>query len=313
MRQVERFKRAIDYPRLFARGLNRVYHRRGGLRSDYSRGIHVFEEDWDTLLVLDACRYDMFERVNHLQGALSAKESRGSATTEWLRANIDGRDLSDTVYISANPQLERNREDWNVTFHEITNIWLDKGWDSETGTVLAETMNEAAIRGHERFPDKRIVVHYMQPHYPFVSSTIDQVDDHLSSIQGHNDTATGENVWNQKFTGTLDVADEKLWEVYSANLEYVLNHVEDLLSHISGKTVITSDHGNYVGERAFPIPIREYGHPRGLYDEPVIRVPWLEISNGLRRDVVAESSDDINVDVEEETVENRLKDLGYVE
>lgn len=87
----------------------------------------------------------MFEAVNHLDGTLSAKHPKGSATREWLRANVEGRNLSDTVYVTANPQLERHREEWDLTLHKTINVWLDDGWDEETGTVLAETMTKAAV------------------------------------------------------------------------------------------------------------------------------------------------------------------------
>ncbi|MFC7058377.1 hypothetical protein [Halovenus salina] len=225
---IERFGRAARNPRLFARGMNRLFYRRVGLRHENPEGIDVFDEDWDTLVVLDACRFDMFEQVNHLDGTVTARESKGSATAEWLQANVDGRALRDTVYVTSNPQLERNRDSWDVSFHHVDNVWFDHGWDKETGTVLAETMTEAAINAYEQFPNKRLVVHYMQPHYPFVPADTDFDKTHLDSIESGDDTATGENVWNMKFMGQIDMSRNELWDVYTANLEYVLEHVEDL-------------------------------------------------------------------------------------
>lgn len=308
-----RLKRALGNPRLFARGLNRAYHRRGGLQSENTNGVDVFSEDWDTLVVLDACRYDMFETVNKIDGNLSAKYSRGSSTTEWLRANVEGRDLSNTVYVTANPQLERHRENWDVTFYETINVWLEEGWDEETGTVLADTMTEAAVEAFKRFPHKRLVIHYMQPHYPFVSADTAFDKEHLDAINGDGVSPARENVWNQMFKNDLSIAYEELWSMYVENLEYVLEPVKDLLDVIPGKTVITSDHGNYVGERAWPIPIQEYGHPRGLYDDVVIRVPWLEYESGNRREIKEETIEESTIDVDSETVANRLRHLGYTE
>ena len=313
MNTKERVIRAFKYPQLFLRGLNRAYHRRGGLRTENTTGIDVFDEDWDTLVVLDACRYDMFEEVNHIGGELTAKESKASSTPEWLRANVDGRDLRDTIYVTANPQLERNRENWDVDFYEVINVWLDEGWDEETGTVLADTMTEAAITAHEQFPQKRLVAHYMQPHYPFVPSDEEFDKDHLASIKSGEDDAAGENVWAQKFTGELDQTQSELWSMYNANLEYVLKHVEKLPAEVPGKTVITSDHGNYVGERASPIPIREYGHPRGMYDDVVVTVPWLEYENGERREVTSTDTETSAADLDSDVVTDRLRDLGYRE
>lgn len=255
----------------------------------------------------------MFEDANTLNGELSSRTSKGSATTEWLRANFDGRDLTDTVYLTANPQLKQNIRNWEINLHKVINVWLDEGWDDETGTVLAETMTDAAIKTHERFPNKRIVVHYMQPHYPFVPS--DTVFDkaHLSSIETGEDHATGKNAWGQKFTGDLFASRHELWTMYIKNLEYALRYVEELLTKLTGKTVVTSDHGNYVGERATPIPIREYGHPRGLYDEPLVRVPWLVQVRGERRKITCEAGIPTNDSVESDIVSERLRGLGYRE
>lgn len=43
--------------------------------------------------------------------------------------------------------------------------------------------------------------------------------------------------------------------MYTANLEYVLEHVEELLAGVSGEIIVTANHGKY--ERTSPIPIRE--------------------------------------------------------
>lgn len=309
----DRLSRAIQNPRLFARGLNRFFHRRGGTRAENPDGIAVFNEDWDTLVVLDACRYDMFESINPLRGDLSSRISKGSSTPEWLQANFVGRDLRDTVYVTANPQLERNRENWDVMLHETINVWLEDGWDKATGTVRAETMTNAALDAAERFPNKRLVVHYMQPHYPFVPSETEFDKAHLQSISGDGSNPAGENVWNQKFMGDLNISRNELWSIYVENLEYVLEHVAELLEDLSGRTVITSDHGNYVGERSSPIPIQEYGHPRGLYDEPVVRVPWLVNESGNRRITNSGNGkpESETRSIEETIVEDRLQDLGY--
>jgi hypothetical protein len=93
----------------------------------------------------------------------------------------------------------------------------------------------------------------------------------------------------------------------------VLYHVTDFLEELSGKTVITSDHGNYVGEKASPIPIREYGHPRGLYDEPVVKVLWLVQQSGTRREITAGDSEDRLDNQDQDVVADRLRELGYRE
>ncbi|MDX1522566.1 MAG: hypothetical protein R3264_13140, partial [Anaerolineae bacterium] len=68
-----------------------------------SQGIRVLDEEWDYLIILDACRYDHFVQMNTLEGQLEKKISRASNTNEWLRKNFTGY-YDDIVYVSGNPR-----------------------------------------------------------------------------------------------------------------------------------------------------------------------------------------------------------------
>jgi hypothetical protein len=289
MTTFDRLSRAVANPRLFARGFNRLFHRRAGLRSENTDGVSVFDEDWDTLVVLDACRYDMFESTSRLDGSLSSRLSRGSSTVEWLEANFDGRDLSDTVYVTANPQLEENRDRWDIRLHETINVWLDDGWDDETGTVRAETLTEAALEAADQFPHKRLVVHYMQPHSPYIAE------------DAPSEVAHDGNVKARLRNG--EVSHDLVWQGYLANLRHVLADVALLLENIDADTVaITSDHGEGLGE------LGSYGHTFG-WPLPVVRkVPWVTATARDEKTYTPElwTKDKTPVDIEE-----RLENLGY--
>ncbi|MCF2206134.1 hypothetical protein KI372_01670 [Halobacterium salinarum] len=64
----------------------------------------------------------MFEDEVDMDGELSSRVSKALATTEWLSANFEGADLRDAAYVIANPQLERNRENWDISLHETINV-----------------------------------------------------------------------------------------------------------------------------------------------------------------------------------------------
>lgn len=316
-----RLSRAIASPMLFARHANRLYHRRLGRRTHNARGTDPFEEDWDTLVLLDACRYDVFERRSELPGSLERRRSVASTTVEFLRATVDGRDLRDTVYVTANPQLYQHRDSIVAQFAAVIDVWRDEGWDEDARTVLPETMTERALEAAAAHPRKRLVVHYMQPHYPFVGA-----DTTFDEGQLTDPASDGENVWGQVLTGSLDVDAETIWELYEANLDRALPHVETLLDELEGKTVVTADHGNMVGERASPIPVREWGHPRGIYTPQLVEVPWLEVERGERREIQSadakqrgdanqggDATDDDSGEEAPAVVTDRLRDLGYAE
>lgn len=157
MYSLKRIRRAIDNPTRIGFEVNRLYHRRGYLRSYNPSGVDVFEEDWDSLIVLDTCRYDLFARRSTLPGTLEKRRSRGSGTVEFLHGNVADRDLRDTVYVTANPQLYRYRDELNAQFHEVIYVWMEDGWDEEYGTVLPETMTEYAREAAKRYPNKRLL------------------------------------------------------------------------------------------------------------------------------------------------------------
>lgn len=307
MSTLRRLRRAIDSPNLFLRHLNRLYHRRLNQRPYNTQGTSIIDEDWDNLLILDACRYDMFDNTHDLPGTLEHRNSRESATTDFLLANFADEEVHDTVYVTANPQLYRNRDRIQADFHAVINVWMEEGWDEAEQTVLPETVTEYATQAAETYPNKRLLIHYIQPHYPFIGAE-------TTFDKGHLDEGdvTNENVWGQLMTGELDVDREKIWELYSDNLDRALPHVDELMEALDGKTVVTADHGNMIGERSSPLPVTEWGHPRGIYTEELVKVPWLIYENGSRREIVAESPERESTDIDDEVVTDRLKDLGYV-
>jgi hypothetical protein len=157
---------------------------RGRLEREYAalkrrEGIDVPAADWDNLLVLDACRWDTFLSANTVDGELSRVRSRGSATSEWLRENFYGRECHDIVYVTANPMHRAG--DWVApadtdsgddmvvlegVFHDVVELWHEP--DEQLRTTRPETVAEAALDMFERYPNKRLLVHFMQPHYPFI-------------------------------------------------------------------------------------------------------------------------------------------------
>jgi hypothetical protein len=302
MYSLSQLRRGLESPKLVLQEANRLYHRRLTQTAYNAEGYDLFEADWDNLLILDACRYDMFRSVNDLPGRLESRQSRGSATSEFLRANFDGRVQRETVYVTASPMLRRNEDRINVELQEEVDVWRQNGWDERYKTVLPETMVEYALQAADRFPSKRLLVHFMQPHFPFLGPT----------GREHFDGDRLDFRWRDVMTGDLDVDVDLLWQASVENLERVLPHVETLLRSLDGKTVVTSDHGQAFGERSRPIPYHEYGHPPGLYTDELVTVPWHVYVNGDRRRIVGGETS-AHTSVDDGLVKERLRDLGYHE
>jgi hypothetical protein len=265
-------------------------------------------EDWDTLLLLDACRYDVFADHNTLAGTLESRISRGSSTREFLVGNLKHRECHDVVYVTASPMLYRNRSYINVSFHAEIDVWSQDGWDPQHQTVLPETMTERTRQVLNQFPNKRLFVHFIQPHYPFIT-TDEQPFDSKMAFQDPKKS----DCWDQMMKCELETTPEEIWDAYKSNLKRVLSSIRDLPEALGGKTVVTSDHGNMIGERAEPVPVKEWGHPHGIWTRELVKVPWFVTEHGERRDVTAEHPQKNDTNVTEEVVSSRLNDLGYID
>lgn len=303
-------------------GLDRTWWRRRFLTHVVSRyydltgqnGTPITEKEWDNLLILDACRYDLFETAfdeGGLPGTLQKRRSVGSATPEFLQRTFGDETYHDTVYVTANPYVRLLLDD--ETFHAVVDVWEDD-WDGTHNTVLPDVMAERALSTAERYPEKRLIIHFVQPHYPFVGD-VRIGDPGDFTIREHalgNDDAVAESLTPFERLEVGELEYETVWDAYRSNIELALPAVRRLLERLDGKTVITSDHGNAFGERATPFPIRVYGHPQGIKIPALTEVPWLEYDNGPRRSITTEppTEDDRSVD---SNTEERLRMLGYTE
>lgn len=284
--------------------VNRTKYRLAG---DETR---LMDEDWDALILLDGCRYDQFERLNALPGELESRVSLGSTTKEFLRENFVGERHWDTVYVTASPMYRTVEMDG--AFHDVVDVWRTD-WDEDLQTVPPDAMAAAAIEARERFPEKRLLVHFMQPHYPFIGETGRAIP-HSGYERTRRLVETGSGSWDNPRIWSLvwsgEVDEDTARRAYDENLELAFPHVERLLDAFDGRTVVTSDHGNLLGERVAPLDGPRYGHAHGLYVDVLRKVPWLVVEGEerirTRSEVPAEGTTRPSAAVAE-----RLADLGY--
>lgn len=264
------WRNRVFVPYLFGTA-TRLYPRYPG----YTDAVSVMDEDWDTLIVLDACRADAFQNVADLDrfDDYETRISLGSHSSEWTRRNFAGGSFGDTVYVSANPHTSLEAGD---AFHRVIELW-ESGTDEDEGAVLPEYVVKAAKDAHMEFQDKRLIVHFMQPHGPFVGS----------DLEGPYET------------------DEAYWQAYQENLDHVLDYALDLADAIPGRTVFTADHGQIrVGGLQERLGIG--GHKPRLRLPGLVHIPWA-VLEGPARTV---QSDEIN-EASGKAIEDRLKQLGY--
>lgn len=216
---------------------------------------------WDYLIVLDGCRYDTFKEVIDIPGTLIPVWSPEARTKPWMDEifSTQYQPWDDVIVVSGSQYSAIHTK----KFKKHRNCFL-KDWDEEEGTISGKNVTQAALRELVGFPNDKMIIWYMQPHVPFIGerrigyTEIGIGKKALLTIEGM--------VRHPNFTR------DYVYEAYKDNLKYVLFHVKELLRHLHGSVIITSDHGNGFGENNY------YGHENAKIVTKFLReVPWFEV------------------------------------
>lgn len=302
----EQVRRALNNPLLFPYEIKRQFWIQTSRLSRvvFDRNDPPLPDcDWDNLLLLDACRYDLFKECSTLPGELQTRYSVASNTAEYVTKTFKDNEYPEIVCVTSTPKYYKpNVED---SFHDIIHVW-DEHWDDDHRTVLPDVMNDAVQDAVKSYPNKRILAHYIPPHVPFIGQKGQEIPHEVvfcgDVIRMDTDA---QDIWDSLEDGTLD--HDTVWNAYRENLEIALDAVNEILPELPGKTAVTSDHGNAFGE------LGVYGHPPYRHIKPLIQVPWLEYENGPRKEIQAGDIQNNVGDFETDLVNDRLSDLGYVE
>ena len=266
------------------------------------RGERIYDRDWDVLIVLDACRTDVLRnQIGNYDflttETVSSFESKASCSRLWMDRNFTPdyrREMRETVHITGNPYSDTHLD--ANDFAELDEVWK-YDWDDEQGTVLARSITDRAIHAGREYEYDRMIVHYMQPHFPSVPEPLGSGIDIETFGEGWK------SVWGRLRDGDLDR--QTVWDSYEANLRYVLEDVELLLENLDAESVVvTADHGNAFGEDGL------YGHPPNRPHPVLRRVPWVETS-GVDHGTYSPKGGKETVDTTDEDVKARLELLGY--
>jgi len=226
---------------------------------------YIHKWSWDILIVLDACRYDYYEKFTPFKGELLKLEVESSDTQTWLTMNFPSR--YPYVYVSANPFCNSKIKVGDFLglehFKKVIDVW-EFGWDDELKTVPPREVTKASL---PYLKNERVIIHYMQPHFPSIGKIRVTFEawkpDPLNTII--------DGVTYPKHLPPLDI----IKEAYKENLQIVLKEIKaNLLPKIpkNRKVVITSDHGEFLGENG------RLFHP--CVKHPVLNtVFWHEIRN----------------------------------
>ncbi|KYH24633.1 hypothetical protein HAPAU_36160 [Halalkalicoccus paucihalophilus] len=293
------------------------------LTSRYPLGTNVFEKAWDVLVVLDACRTDALHEVvpeYSFLDDIGSIWSVGSTSGEWYAKTFvdEYREvLAETALISANPYAEHTLingvrppshpcpldftnwstvSDADLAYLEVTcqhNRQFDDISDlAPHSTTIQEpsyVTDRAIVAGREGFD--KVVVHYFQPHRPFIHNLVKN-NEKMTFLE--------DKPYDAGRSGEATIDD--IWPLYLDNLRLVLDSVGELLENINGSVALTADHGELFGE------FGQYGHFQSIPHPKLKKVPWVEMTGTDTKNRQPDRDFSTN---EEYDVEEQLVDLGY--
>jgi len=209
----------------------------------------------------------------------------------------------DLVYFSANPHIDNIR----ATFHDIIRLW-ETDWNESRGTVMPQQVVTRVKNSIQSFPNKRIIVHLMQPHRPFIGPKSFDYAMSGFSRQGvnipHGSSPEIPFWWDRLRSGEIEK--NHVWSMYKDSLNYTLPYVEELVDILPGKSVITADHGNCFGEDNI------FGHPSYTHHYNLVRIPWLTIED-QRKTIIWEPPEVQSQRSHYFEARTQLESLGYIQ
>ncbi|MDZ7730952.1 MAG: hypothetical protein U5K37_08635 [Natrialbaceae archaeon] len=193
----------------------------------------IWDKDWDLLVILDACRPEWVKTVEddyEYIDNVDTIHSVGSHSKEWILNTFDDRyssEMKETIYITGNHYGDLINESKLAAFESAQ----DYGeWAYDSASPPANVVTDLAVNASRNSDWERCIVHYMQPHKPFISKTSSRDD---ISVQ---DWSIAYKPYRMVFDGRI--SKDELIEGFISNLQYVLDEVTILLENIEAPTAI---------------------------------------------------------------------------
>lgn len=290
------------------------------------RSTPIWDVDFDVCLVLDACRMDLWNELmkerERYDWQNQSEWSVGSASVEWIN-NTFSPEHSDQIahagYVTGNPHTAKQPTFGSYTSEAVyplhtteigylDEVWADQWHIDEYETVRPEILTERgfyAWQHRDEYDIDQLIVHYMQPHIPFRNGLEWSTGwDNVLAFGEARDTDEELGDWQKLQYGKIP--ETEFWKAYKDNLQWVLTEVDRWISQTDARLLITSDHGNAMGEWGI------WGHPPGIGSTALREVPWVVIEgNGTSSVEVEPRGNPPELATENTDVKERLEALGY--
>ena len=226
------------------------------------------------IILLDACRYDVFKQVYDDMGLgfpLEETISPASQTRDWYLRTFAVLSPEETILVGG------TAVPWGMYLRELHDRWHKRIplWMNEDGRrnktwshyhrATVTNLVKRGLQEHYLNPRKRVLIHCLPPHLPFYG------DKGWKWWKGF----LGENVDPQAYFELQKYGERNGWNelrgFYKESVEKALREIT--VFTYPENTIVTSDHGEFTGENN----IWKHSLPDGDSYDILRKVPYMEV------------------------------------
>ncbi|RLI87543.1 MAG: hypothetical protein DRP01_01670 [Archaeoglobales archaeon] len=217
-----------------------------------------YSEPCDWLIILDACRYDYFKKL----WDLSPVEPRISLASNTLGTLNKMPKFPMSAIVTGHPFPLLRKDKFTKT--------IDVGFDYYLSTSPPQYItNYIKNHRHRLKPFKTKILWFLQPHHPYIGKTKLDIPIYYRD-KPKKMTSDEWKIMKMKEAKKKGI----LLKAYEDNLKLVLSHVKQILPLLKGKVIITSDHGEGLGEPLRPQDPPIFSHPPNRNEYEVRLIPY---------------------------------------
>jgi len=228
----------------------------------------IENNQWDVMIVLDACRYDEFVeciKKSDIIGNYMKVDSQALHTAMWYEKNWKME--NDVNLISGHGIL------WLEEFSIFKRFKNPYGFfNNERKKWIYPGFNFSKLLEYQiKYPGMKTLVHIIPPHLPFLGKMGHEFMKELDVINPHTTEGHGNmNAYNRITQYGRIHGWDRPRKCYMENILFAIIWIEKFIDRMKGQVIITADHGELLGEGGI------YGHDNSHGD--ILRsVPWFEV------------------------------------
>jgi len=233
----------------------------------------LFNSDWNVLVIIDCCRYDIFKELimeyPDLRGNIIPVDSECYNTQQWYRHHwMPSAPIDDILIVSAHPSIYRKVHRFDLFFGRAEMLKFAMSRAEADDYSWMEPDNTFSVLKNIDTDSKKLLIHILPPHLPYIGKRGREFLKSLRWKKGHFVTI---DIYEAVSEYALKNGWDEVRSYYVENLKVSLDSISRYVKKLKeyGTVVLSADHGEIIGPDTYKHGLSNYSELR--------EVPWHEL------------------------------------